>query len=269
MVDLLELYNTLDSKEYTTDEISVRDFGSTFLISSNAALYCITSVGRNCDRGPNVNCIPMPYKGKKLIKMDNLISLESGCLYYDSTFDEKYNRIILNTVHYKYLDAHLSLPSGSKMDYGVVVPFVGNENEGKRYVENDQFTRRIFGMTYSELNNLIDGYAEVFNTGNSYNRYPRITKSGQRDNYCDLTNAWIPKGFPYITFAESDYDFSHVSLYGFYRYMQLLSSRSIRSPLSNALRNSGVHNDIIEILNEISVFGGQSRQVLSRDIGEV
>lgn len=67
-------------------------------------------------------------------------------------------------------------------------------------------------------------YAHRLGIFNDYIQYPRITRSMKNDNFCDITGLWIPPKFPYITFNGSGDTYSHVSLYGFYRHVDIMIS---------------------------------------------
>lgn len=87
------------------------------------------------------------------------------------------------------------------------------------FEENEELSRACFGLTYSELEYLVRVYSERLGICNAYTQFPRITRSMNKHNFCDITGVWIPPKFPYIAFNKSKYAFSHVSLYGFYRHV--------------------------------------------------
>ncbi len=83
-------------------------------------------------------------------------------------------------------------------------------------------SRARFGLTYNELEYFIKIYAERLGMDNGYTQFPKITRSMNKDNFCDITGIWIPPKFPYIAFNNSGYVFSHVSLYRFYRHIGVM-----------------------------------------------
>ncbi len=122
-------------------------------------------------------------------------------------------------------------------------------NNSWYFEENEELSRSCFGLTYRELEYLVRVYAETFGKYNSYVQYPRITRSMNKDNFCDITGIWIPPKFPYITFASSEYSFSHVSLYGFYRHIGLLLS------IDSAIVTSKIFDsEIIKIIMQINDY---------------
>ena len=90
----------------------------------------------------------------------------------------------------------------------------------------------------------------MMGTNYEFSTYPKLTRSIKNTNFCDITDGWIPEAFPYIAFKESGYDFSHVSFFGFYRHIQLLTGREMNSLISRALLQSGLNEDILK-----TVFG--------------
>jgi hypothetical protein len=82
----------------------------------------------------------------------------------------------------------------------------------------------------------------------------RITRSLKNDNFCDITGLWIPAGFPYIAFNDSGYDFAHVSLFGFYRYVGAMLSRGTKAIASQLFANETFSNAIINRINQIEDY---------------
>ena len=146
----------------------------------------------------------------------------------------------LENTHYKQINAHVRLPSADTY-YAVYM-----EHE-----ENEALTRAVFGLTYYELSQLLECYARTVGEYTDYFQYPRLTRSVRAVNFCDITEAWIPVKFPYVTFAESGYEFSHVSLWGFYRHVQLLTKNSMKSIFAQVLLNAGLDQKVLGRLFEI------------------
>ena len=90
-----------------------------------------------------------------------------------------------------------------------------------------------------------EAYAKVFGTYNDYFQYPRLTRSTRATNYCDISDVWIPEKFPYIAFKESGLDFSHVSLWGFYGHIQLLTDCRLNSVASQVLLQNGADEPLL------------------------
>ena len=119
------------------------------------------------------------------------------------------------------------------------------------HFEDQELTRSVFGLTREELASLLRAYAITMGCYHEYSRYPKLTRSSSYSHYCDLTGLWIPQKFPYITFCESDYDFSHVSLWGFYRHLQLLTGCHEKSAFSGLLMKCGITETLLERLFQI------------------
>lgn len=133
---------------------------------------------------------------------------------------------------------YVDLPVSTSSYFGICTP--------KTHRENSAATRQAFGLTYEELCGILDVYGKLFGLGNIYQRFPRITRSTQRSNCCDLSNAWIPRNFPYIAFDESDRPFSHVSLGAFYEHMRLLLLHGSRSAVWKAMVKLGTKEELLE-----------------------
>lgn len=160
--------------------------------------------------------------------------LENGVIFQDSFLDK---------------DTHFPFEVSEKNEY-VDLPIPASSYFGicacETHRENSIATRQAFGLTYDELSDILDIYGEFFGLGNTYRRFPRITRSTQRSNCCDLSGAWIPRDFPYITFNEGDYPFSHVSLGAFYEHMRLLLLHGSRSAVWKAMVKLGAKEELLE-----------------------
>lgn len=157
-------------------------------------------------------------------------------------------RIVLDN----YVDARLGSHSFKSIDAGVRFSYPDTYyGVMKNYVEDEKLTRAVFGLTCYELEQLLRCYAKTLGEYSDYGQYPRLTRSGRSSNFCDLTDAWILEKFPYIAFAQSGYEFSHISLWGFYRHVQLLAKNSMDSMMSRVLLDAGLDKNILERLFEI------------------
>ena len=87
-----------------------------------------------------------------------------------------------------------------------------------------------------------------------------ITRSMKNDKFCDITGIWIPPKFPYIAFNDSGYDFSHVSLFGFYRHIgALLSIR--HTPLTLIFKQDPNIEEIVRRVISINDYFPFERKV--------
>ena len=66
-----------------------------------------------------------------------------------------------------------------------------------------------------------------------------------------MTGLWIPEQFPYVAFNESGCDFSHISLWSFYRHIQLLTRGKLNSAFSQALMKVGACEEVLRRVFDI------------------
>ncbi len=160
--------------------------------------------------------------------------LENGVIFQDSFLDND----TLFPFEVIESNEYVDLPVAASSYFGICA--------FETHKENSIATRQAFGLTYEELDSVLGAYGEFFKLGNCYQRFPRITRATQRDNCCDLSNAWIPRNFPYITFDESDCLFSHVSLGAFYEHLRLLLLHGSRSAVWRAMVRLGAEEELLE-----------------------
>ncbi len=162
--------------------------------------------------------------------------ITDGCVVLDSYVDNLFH----GSRTYKKIDAIVAF-SGYKKCYAVCV-------DGE---EDKALTRRIFGFTADEIDSLLKAYARTVKIYREDSAYPKLIRSKKYEHFCDIANFWIPEEFPYVAFCESEYDFSHVSLWGFYRHLQLLTGCRADSPISRALLKFGVDERVLKRLFDI------------------
>lgn len=155
----------------------------------------------------------------------------------------------------KRIPAYIQLPTTTNIPYGVHY----DKNED---VQNE-LSRKIFGLCYRDLSELLYHYNKFFRIipDSYYNIYPSITRSIKSDNYCDITNMWIPANFPYIAFQESGYYYSHISLYGFYQHVKFMTQNYIGSPISKELIANGLNIEILEHLFDMETHSFNSMPI--------
>lgn len=129
-------------------------------------------------------------------------------------------------------------------------PYFAVFNKGTRELDVNK-TRKVFGLTCEELNKILPVVSLVlFNTGplkSDMLRGMRITSSYSK-NSCELTDAWIPSDFPYITETEGN-NISHLSLYGFYKLIGTICGPY--SLLGTALIEGGVKEDVLTRIQQM------------------
>jgi len=173
------------------------------------------------------------------------IKLSRGTLTTSSFLgDDTYYRLLT--------DRRLVLPTGAKSYFGVDAP-------KDSWAEDVSLTQAVFGGTSQEVTLVATSLAKVL--GRTGYDLPRVTFSRQRNNRCDLTNAVIPKEFPYLAFDGAQYDWSHVSLHGFYRLLSLTAQD--RSPIRAAIIGDGVPETLLNRMIENT--SGNQRPLMARD----
>jgi len=241
------IFEQYDSIEQLGSEIVIPDSFPAIFVSENNEVYCY--IGIFLDEERNSEMLYMnPYymqgkhsTDKKIMKeIRGFFQITNGYIVLDNFVDNQYSN-----KKYKNTNTFIRYPIAADTYYGV----------WKEYNDEDEaLTKAVFGLTYNELYEVLDGYAEILGTKNMYGQYPRLTRSIRAVNFCDITGGLIPSQFPYITFAQSGYDFSHVSLWGFYRHLQLLMEKSISSRLGKALLEVGVPEKTLNALLCIDDF---------------
>lgn len=166
--------------------------------------------------------------------------IKNGSILLSEFLDHEY----YNEYKYKLLDNYsVHYPVANSTYFGIKKRI--ETNDSWYFEENEKLTRACFGLTFDELSHLTEFYAKKFGIYNSYTQYPRVTRSMKNDNFCDFTGLWIPPKFPYITFNESGYHYSHVSLFGFYRHIGVLLSMGMHTPLARLFKGDAIIEDII------------------------
>lgn len=186
-----------------------------------------------------------PSEAKKSIR--GYFRIKNGLILEDKTYmDEKHGHN--SQIKCKKIVCGLELPRSMNNPYGI---YYSKDKEIER-----ELTRKVFGIAYDELSKLLYHYNKVFEIvpESYYSRYPSITRSVKSDNYCDITNMWIPANFPYIAFHESGYMYSHISLYGFCEQVKFMTQSYIDWTNSKKLIDSGLDKEILENLFNIELY---------------
>lgn len=154
-------------------------------------------------------------------------------------------------IYSKYIDEEERETSCKKVDYYLSLPRSANIYFGvEKYFthEEDAFlTRAVFGLTYSELRTALIAYSVATNPSDTTS-VPRVTRSTKSSNYCSLSDEWIPAQFPYIKLTSNE----DISLYSFYRLLQVLTKKDVQSDFSKKLMDNGVD---LELLHRIFDIG--------------
>lgn len=178
-----------------------------------------------------------PVEAKKHIR--GYFRVENGLILIDEKFiDEK--SLFKKEVKCKKITAKIQLSGPNNMSYGICY-------EKSKEIE-EELTKKIFGISYDDLSQLMYHFNDCFKMikQSCYSRFPSITRSIHSDNYCDITEIWIPAGFPYIAFSKSGEYYSHISLYGFYQQVKFITLNDLSSSISKKLIENGLNPEILK-----------------------
>lgn len=241
-----ELFDHFEVEPIIGKDITIGDRFPEVFVSETDEVFCYLGICLKDDEHRNrVSFMRHHYmRGKH--SADKAISEEikgfyrliDGCIILDNYVDVEYH----NKHRYKKIDVGIRLATPGSCYYGVL----------KSYDEEySELTRKIFGLTYDEITALLEAYAKMMGTYREFYTYPKLTRSIRNTNFCDMTELWIPETFPYVAFSDSGYDFSHVSLFGFYRHIQLLTGYKTNSLISQALMKSGLTEKVLKTVFDI------------------
>lgn len=265
-MSFIDLYESIDAPALKASEIALpKNMDGVFYVSESGELYCYAGAYTPGKGNVCFQCSPYYAVGKKPKQVEKQIKgffrLENGCILLDKFVDQHYESDELIKEVSDYI---LRLPTLNNCYFAVEKRI---ETGGSWYFEEKpEVTRHIFGLTFEELEYFMGIYAETFGLKNDYSQYPRLTRSLKRDNFCDLTKLWIPAGFPYITFAESGFDYSHISLFGFYRYVGMSVATGINSGAYRLLTHQSLAKSIINRILQIDDYFPFAKKALQRDI---
>lgn len=237
-----ELFERFDVEPVKGKDITISDHFPALYVSDTDEVFCYLGVCLNDESKRFVFMHPYYMQGKhstdkKLAKeIRGFYRLTEGCIILDEYVDNRF----WGDRTYKKVDVGIRFPSPDTY-YAVLL----DRNEDK------ELTRAVFGLTYDEMESAVEAYARIVGTYSEYVTYPKLTRSIRSANFCDMTDVWIPEKFPYIAFNESGYEFSHISLWGFYRYVQLFTGCKLSSTVSQCFLKLGVSEDILKRLFDI------------------
>lgn len=117
--------------------------------------------------------------------------------------------------------------------------------------EDAELTRQVFGATAEEYQQIADAIGRA--TGLTEWRSPRVTFSRAGDNLCDMTGGLIPREFPYVAFAESQYHWGHVSLWGMCRFVAFVCPSRRASRVRGLLVEEGVSESLIDRVVDVGL----------------
>lgn len=244
-----KLYEKIDEEEIMCKDILLPEYFPATYIDQYDEIYCYYGI-IDKDRFL-LHSYPYWLKGIKPSEAKKNIRgyfrIKKGLIIEDKTFmDEKHGHN--SQAKCKKIECGLELLRSMNNPYGI---YYSKDKEIEK-----ELTRKVFGITYEELAKLLYHYNKVFEIvpETYYSRYPSITRSVKSDNYCDITNMWIPANFPYIAFQESGYYYSHISLYGFCEQVRFITQNYINSTNSKKLIDNGLDKEILESLFNIQLY---------------
>ncbi|GIP34242.1 hypothetical protein [Paenibacillus sp. J2TS4] len=248
------LYETIDSPEEQGENIVLPNSSSEAIyLSHGGELFCYSGI--YCRDKNQVSFQSWPYylRGRHTAncrkQMKGLFRVKNGCILLTGFVDHEY----YSNSKYKQLKNYIMrLPGVNNSYFGIEKRI--ETGSSWYFEENKELSRASFGLSYSELECLVELYAKRLGINNSYFQYPRITRSLNNENFCDITGLWIPAGFPYIAFYESGYDFSHVSLFGFYRHIGAMLSMGKSTVASQIFKYETISNDMIQLIKHIDYY---------------
>jgi hypothetical protein len=233
------LFNKFNIEPVKGKEITIGEYFPEVFVSDQDQVFCYSGICLLDDvrRKGTIFMTPHELVGKHSTtqtvsnRIKGLYRIVSGCIVFEEYVDGE----IWGDKLFK------KIPVGVKFPFPDIYYAVLSD-----HFEDQELTRAVFGLTCEELTSLIKAYAIAVGCCHEYSRYPKLTRSSSYSHFCDLTGLWIPQKFPYIAFDESDYDFSHVSLWGFYRHLQLLTGCHEKSTFSRLLMKCGITETLLE-----------------------
>lgn len=188
--------------------------------------------------------IIVAHKHADSVEEGRLVSLTHGALQWE--FDPFGGF----TEHYYIPSIHLSFPRKTNPYFCVTK---GDEDD-------KELTELFFGLCFEDLQTLIEAYEEA--AGHKNKGSARITCS-LKQNTCDLTGALIPREFPYLTFAGSEFIWSHISLSGFYAHVGFLMMLGAESPFYRRLLAVGCDTALID---RVRALAPNYRAIVSQEV---
>lgn len=238
------LFDQYPGREMKGSEITISASKEMLFVSERDEVFLYTGicVNEECAQKKGLDYIPSMMHGlhstdRKISgRIRNFYRISNGGIYLDHYLDDW----IYTDKLFKQIEGTVIIGMNCT-EYRVVVD----------RQEDVALTKAVFGLTLSELSELVEASTKVLSKTGAYSWYPRLTRSLHSDNHCDLTGAWIPAKFPYIAFEESRYDFSHVSLWGFYRLIQLLTYCTLKSAVSREYLETGIDASLLNGVFEL------------------
>lgn len=238
-----KLYDKIDEEEILFKDLVLPETFPAIYIDEYDEVYCYFGIIDN--NRFLFESYPYWLQSKKPSEVEEHVRgyfrIKNGLILNDKNYLDEIDSFNIGR-KCKKLQAFVQLPNSNNMPYGV---YYKEEEEIQ-----SELSRKVFGLSYKDLSELIYHYNKFFEIvpQNYYSRYPSITRSIKNDNYCDITNMWIPENFPYIAFQGNGYYYSHISIYGFCQQVKFMTQNYIESSISKKLIADGLNPQILEKL---------------------
>lgn len=242
-----ELFDRFDAEPQRGIDITMGTHFPEIFVSEQDEIIYYLGICLNKDRAKReiyLEACPYYMEGKhsnnKKIadEIYGFLRLIDGCIVFEDYVDgcrykseRLYKRITHAGIRYPCADTYYAVFHNGKEDYDL--------------------TRAVFGLSYDELCDFLEVYAKVLGRLTDYTQSPRITRSMKSINFCEITDGLIPRRFPYISFDNGGREFSCVSLWGFYRHIQLLTQFKINSAIGQIFLKAGLDEGILKRIFEI------------------
>ena len=255
------LYDRFDIEPIKGKDITIGEHFPEIFVSQSDEVFCYVGVCLNDNEHHRRAVFMHPHYMVGKHSTNDKISKEilgfyrvaKGCIFLDNYLDAG----IHSNSQYKKIECGIQFPTTDSY-YSVIVN-----------CEDDvELTRGVFGLSHDEITSFLDAYAKTMGTYNDYASYPKLTRSTRTSNFCDMTDIWIPERFPYVAFRESGYDFSHVSLWSFYRHIQMLTGYDIDAAFSRVIIKSGANVEVLKEILNMNICYPYLTKVTSRIVNE-
>lgn len=215
-------------------------------VSETGNLICFPSVVFDGDRDIlSIDSMPNFQPGMNVSKLLSkksfkyFLQLRHGCFFLT-----KPTQAFEIGCKYKPISARF-LYTGHDEPYKIILS-QNQDSEVERYL-----SRELFGLSSDELITLLSRLEKTLYQDNNefdYDQFPRLSRS-RKSNFCEHSGIWIPKYFPYISFAPSGELHSHIALYTFYQFLKLLL---VSDRAKDEIAQDCILNNTLSSLNSIN-----------------
>lgn len=189
---------------------------------------------------------PLFSLGTRNTPQGKFICVSKGHIY----FEYKENSYGKDTA---FRTIHCWLMSKIGRQYGV------NRRAGFDQWEHDvELTRKVFRLDIESLENVVRIYHLTFRYDYSGSGYLHRVTCSDQDNSCDITGNYIPAGFPFIAFGDTQYWLGHISLGGFLETLRFLTDNmDERCKATQLLIANGLTAELLNLLRNAQLNDGE------------